>query len=242
MGGFGSGSWQRGKPLTTQRKRLDIRDLQREALGLKYAYQRWRDGASASISFVDDIIASVETRFPGQATHRSSVELDRTRLNYGWAPRVVAMSLLPCACGRAVLGGLALAVSQVCGAGARIHSPDRGQFGLCQSEQNPRETGLGWRAVFTDGRATEGHALDDICPVDAATHRCLDSGRWCLRRPHRHAREPVDEVDENPVRPECWRCWPENGSMPSDTHTEASDATTPGPELRNGQLVVLTGA
>jgi hypothetical protein len=84
MGGFGSGSWQRGKPLTTQRKRLDIRDLQREALGLKYAYQRWRDGASASISFVDDIVASVETRFPGQATHRSSVELDRTRLNYGW--------------------------------------------------------------------------------------------------------------------------------------------------------------
>ncbi len=31
----------------------------------------------------------------------------------------------------------------------------------------------------------------------------------------------------------------ENGDMPSDTHTEASDATTPGPELRNGQLVVL---
>jgi hypothetical protein len=83
MGGFGSGRWQRGKPLTTQCKRLDIRDLQREALGLKYAYQRWRDGASASIAFVDDIIASVETRFPGQATHRSSVELDRTRLNYG---------------------------------------------------------------------------------------------------------------------------------------------------------------
>jgi hypothetical protein len=83
MGGFGSGRWQQGKTLTTQRKQLDIRDLQREALGLKYAYQRWRDDASASISFVDDIIASVETRFPGQATHRSSVELDRTRLNYG---------------------------------------------------------------------------------------------------------------------------------------------------------------
>jgi hypothetical protein len=32
---------------------------------------------------------------------------------------------------------------------------------------------------------------------------------------------------------------PENGSMPSDTHTEASDATTPGPKLRNVQLVVL---
>jgi hypothetical protein len=30
--------------------------------------------------------------------------------------------------------------------------------------------------------------------------------------------------------------------MPSDTHTEASDATTPGPELRNGQLVVLMGS
>ena len=27
--------------------------------------------------------------------------------------------------------------------------------------------------------------------------------------------------------------------MPSDTNTEASDATTPGPELRNGHLVVL---
>lgn len=27
--------------------------------------------------------------------------------------------------------------------------------------------------------------------------------------------------------------------MPSDTHTDASDATKPGPELRNGQLVVL---
>jgi hypothetical protein len=39
MGGFGSGRWQQGKTLTTQRKQLDIRDLQREALGLKYAYQ-----------------------------------------------------------------------------------------------------------------------------------------------------------------------------------------------------------
>ena len=27
--------------------------------------------------------------------------------------------------------------------------------------------------------------------------------------------------------------------MPSDTHTDASDATTPGPEIRNGHLVVL---
>lgn len=27
--------------------------------------------------------------------------------------------------------------------------------------------------------------------------------------------------------------------MPSNIHTDASDATTPGPELRNGQLVVL---
>ena len=83
MGGFGSGQWQHGKPLTTQRKRLDIRDFQREALRTTHAYQRWRDGASASISFVDDIIASVEIRFPGQATQRSSVEMDRTRLNYG---------------------------------------------------------------------------------------------------------------------------------------------------------------
>ena len=83
MGGFGSGRWQHGKPLTTQRKRLDIRDLQREALGSMHAYLRWRDGASASISFLDDIIASVETRFPGQATQTISIELDRTRLNYG---------------------------------------------------------------------------------------------------------------------------------------------------------------
>ena len=83
MGGFGSGRWQHGKPLTTQRKRLDIRDLQREALGSKYANLRWRDEASVLISFADDIIASVETRFPGQATQTISIELDRTRLNYG---------------------------------------------------------------------------------------------------------------------------------------------------------------
>ena len=83
MGGFGSGRWQRGKPLTTQRKRLDIRELQREAMGSKCAYLRWRDEASVLISFVDDIIASVETRFPGQATQTISIELDRTRLNYG---------------------------------------------------------------------------------------------------------------------------------------------------------------
>ena len=41
------------------------------------------------------------------------------------------------------------------------------------------------------------------------------------------------------MRPECWRCLLENGDMPSDTHTDASDATTPGPEIRNGHLVVL---
>ena len=41
------------------------------------------------------------------------------------------------------------------------------------------------------------------------------------------------------MRPECWRWLPENGDMLSDTNTDASDATTPGPELRNGQLVVL---
>ena len=83
MGGFGSGRWQKGRALTTQRKQLDIRDFQREALSTTHAYRRWRDDASASISFVDDIIASVETRLPGQATQRSSIELDRTRLNFG---------------------------------------------------------------------------------------------------------------------------------------------------------------
>lgn len=82
MGGFGSGQWQQGKPLTSERMALDIRAMQRTSKGCGTAYVPWQGGGSVYVSFQMSV-ANVEVRLTGQARQRRVIELDRTEPNFG---------------------------------------------------------------------------------------------------------------------------------------------------------------
>ena len=82
MGGSGSGRWQQGKPLTTERMALDIRDMRAAARAKRLINWRWKDGTTVSVLFSQDM-ATVETRVPGRAIDPTDVELDATPLHFG---------------------------------------------------------------------------------------------------------------------------------------------------------------
>lgn len=82
MVGPGSGRWQQGKALTTERMRLDIRDMRAAAHAMWLVNWRWSDGTTASVLFSQGM-ATVEARVPGQAMHPTYVELDATPLHFG---------------------------------------------------------------------------------------------------------------------------------------------------------------
>jgi hypothetical protein len=82
MGGFGSGRWQDGKALTTERMQLDLRKMQRPAKSGGTHFQSWTNGASTWLTFRPSTV-DVETRLPGQPTNRHSIHLVTTPLNYG---------------------------------------------------------------------------------------------------------------------------------------------------------------
>lgn len=82
MGGIGSGRWQRGKALTTERMRLDIGKMQAD---VRVAWSRsfqWNSGASVSVSF-RQAVAVVDTRLPENSMYQTHVELDSTPLHFG---------------------------------------------------------------------------------------------------------------------------------------------------------------
>ena len=82
MGGPGSGAWQQGKALTTERMRLDIRDMRAAARAMRLVNWRWNDGTTASVLFSNGL-SIVEVRAPGQATLQTQVELDATPMHFG---------------------------------------------------------------------------------------------------------------------------------------------------------------
>ncbi len=82
MGGFGSGQWQQGKPLTSERMALDIRVMQRPSKGCGTDYVQWQGGGSVYVKF-QDYVATVEVRFPSQASQRRVIELERTEPHFG---------------------------------------------------------------------------------------------------------------------------------------------------------------
>ncbi len=82
MGGSGSGRWQQGKSLTTERMALDIRDMRAAARAMWLINWRWNDGTTVSVLFSQGM-ATVETRVPGQATHPTDLELEATPLHFG---------------------------------------------------------------------------------------------------------------------------------------------------------------
>ncbi|MFO1279562.1 MAG: hypothetical protein U1F04_08295, partial [Burkholderiaceae bacterium] len=77
MGGSGSGQWQKGKALTTERNSLDIRDMRAAARAMRLVNWRWSDGTTASVLFCKGL-AFLEVRMPGLATVQTRVELDAT--------------------------------------------------------------------------------------------------------------------------------------------------------------------
>lgn len=82
MGGSGSGQWQKGKALTTERNSLDIRDMRAAARAMRLVNWRWSDGTTASVLFCKGL-AFLEVRMPGLATVQTQVELDATLLHFG---------------------------------------------------------------------------------------------------------------------------------------------------------------
>lgn len=82
MGGPGSGRWQQGRALTTERMSLDIRDMRAAAQAMRLVNWRWSDGTTASVLFCKGL-AFLEVRMPGQATVQTQVELDATPLHFG---------------------------------------------------------------------------------------------------------------------------------------------------------------
>lgn len=82
MGGSGSGRWQQGRALTTERMRLDIRDMQAPARAMRLVNWHWSDGTTASVLFCKGL-AFLEVRMPGLATVQTQVELDATLLHFG---------------------------------------------------------------------------------------------------------------------------------------------------------------
>ncbi len=82
MGGSGSGRWQQGKPLTTERMALDIRDMRAAARAMWLINWRWNDGTTVSVLFSQGM-ATVETRVPDRTIDPTEVELDATPLHFG---------------------------------------------------------------------------------------------------------------------------------------------------------------
>ena len=82
MGGIGSGRWQSGKALTTQRMRLDIGKMQADVRLAWSKSFRWNSGASVWVSF-RQAVAVVDTRLPGNSMYQTHVELDSTPLHFG---------------------------------------------------------------------------------------------------------------------------------------------------------------
>ena len=82
MGGSGSGRWQQGRALTTERKSLDIRDMRAAARAMRLVNWSWNDGTTASVLFCNGL-AMVEAREPGQPKAQTQVELDASPLHFG---------------------------------------------------------------------------------------------------------------------------------------------------------------
>ena len=82
MGGFGSGRWQKGKPLTSERMPPDIRDMHRSSKGCGTAYEPWHGGGNVYVWFQESV-ANVEARIPGQPTQCQAIEMVRTKPTFG---------------------------------------------------------------------------------------------------------------------------------------------------------------
>jgi len=70
------------KTLTKERLSIDIRTMQADTRTAGPKFLRWRNGASATVSFRDGM-ATVEMRVSGQAANIATVWLDTTPLNFG---------------------------------------------------------------------------------------------------------------------------------------------------------------
>ena len=70
------------KALTKERMSLDIRSMQSETRTAWPKFLRWRNGASATVTFSDGW-ATVEMRAGGQSANIATVWLDTTPLNFG---------------------------------------------------------------------------------------------------------------------------------------------------------------
>ena len=70
------------KSLTTERMRLDIRGMQSDVRSAWGSFHRWNNGATVTLRF-REMVATIETRIPGQATCTEHVELDSTPQHLG---------------------------------------------------------------------------------------------------------------------------------------------------------------